>query len=202
MSVLYGKFDGRSVEYNGDDCQVIRDDDVLLAYNGVTMKLDNVMPVRDYVLVEVVKKDESLETKSGVAIASQVVADLNDCEGRVVKIGPGRMASDGQFTKSPVQPGDYVKFKDYAGNEVLIEGKEYSVVKMVDILSTFNEEQVTEEKPKGEQKVAEEGEEPREKKDGGKANYQYGIWNPFSKENEERVKKAGSDFWNQFNFNE
>ncbi|EEC43686.1 predicted protein, partial [Phaeodactylum tricornutum CCAP 1055/1] len=29
VSVLYGKFDGRPLEYQGDECQVIRDDDVL-----------------------------------------------------------------------------------------------------------------------------------------------------------------------------
>ena len=52
MSVLYGKFDGKPIEYNEDSCQMIRDDDVLLYYEGVTMKLDNVVPVRDYVLLE------------------------------------------------------------------------------------------------------------------------------------------------------
>jgi len=141
MSVLYGKFDGRSVEYNGDDCQVIRDDDVLIAYEGVTMKLDNLMLIRDYVLVETEEsKDKSLETSSGVAVAAQVMADNNVCQGQVVKVGPGRTASDGKSTKSPVQPGETVKFKDYAGNDVLIEGKLYSVVKMVDILATRSNE--------------------------------------------------------------
>ena len=137
-SVLYGKFDGRAVEYKGEECQMIRDDDVLLQYSGVSMKLENVELVRDYVLVELDEKygDEPKATTSGVVIASQVMKDDRPCEGRVVKIGEGRMASDGQLTKSPVQPGDVVKFKDYAGNDVMIEGKPYSVVKMVDILST------------------------------------------------------------------
>lgn len=137
-SVLYGKFDGKAVEYKGEECQMIRDDDVLLQYSGVSMKLDNVEPVRDYVLVELDEKygDEPQATRSGVVIASQVTRNDRPCEGRVVKIGEGRMASDGKLTTSPVQPGDVVKFKDYAGNDVMIEGKPYSVVKMVDILST------------------------------------------------------------------
>jgi chaperonin GroES len=140
MSVLYGKFDGRPVNYNGDECQVIRDDDVLLAYRGVTMKLDNVIPVRDYVLIEIAKQNQDLKTSSGVVVAAQVLKDSVVCEGRVVKVGEGRMASLGNFTPSPVKPGDYVKWKDYAGNEVKIEGKDYSLVKMVDILATLNEE--------------------------------------------------------------
>jgi chaperonin GroES len=141
MSVLYGKFDGRPVNYNGEECQVIRDDDVLLTYQGLTMRLDNVNPVRDYVLIEVEKPTvDDLQTTSGVVVAAQVMKDKAVCEGRVVKVGEGRMASLGNVTPSPVQPGDYVKWKDYAGNEVKIEGKEYSLVKMVDLLATRTDE--------------------------------------------------------------
>ena len=57
----------------------------------------------------------------------------------MVKVGEGRMASNGELTSSPVNVGDKVKFKDYAGNDVSIEGKPYSVVKMVDILSSLSE---------------------------------------------------------------
>jgi chaperonin GroES len=139
MSVLYGKFDGRAVEYKGDECQYIRDDDVLLYYTGVTMNYATSTPVRDYVLVEFPKEssDKQLQTKSGVVLAASVMKDASPCQGRVVKIGQGRMDSLGKLTTSPVQPGDLVKFKDYAGNEVIIEGKLYSVVKMVDILCTL-----------------------------------------------------------------
>jgi len=147
VSVLYGKFDGRPVEYNGDECQMIRDDDVLLYYTGVTLKYDAAVPVRDYVLIALEDKfgDGPLQTKSGVVIAAQVMKDAVPCEGVVAKVGEGRMASDGTLTPSPVQPGDVVKFKDYAGNDVMIEGKPYSVVKMVDILCTVNKESVTQE---------------------------------------------------------
>ena len=147
VSVLYGKFDGRPVEYNGDECQMIRDDDVLLYYTGLTLKYETAIPVRDYVLIALEDKfgDGPLQTKSGVVIASQVMKDAVPCEGVVAKVGEGRMASNGDLTPSPVQPGDVVKFKDYAGNDVMIEGKPYSVVKMVDILCTVNKESVTQE---------------------------------------------------------
>jgi chaperonin GroES len=144
MSVLYGKFDGRPVEYKGDECQMIHDDDCLLYYQGVTMNLGNVVPVRDYVLVALDKNAEKLETASGVVIASSVMGDQRPCQGMVVKVGEGRLASRGELTKSPVQSGEMVKFKDYAGNEVMIEGKLHSVVKMVDILCTFNAEEKVE----------------------------------------------------------
>jgi chaperonin GroES len=67
------------------------------------------------------------------------MADDLPCEGAVVKVGEGRMASNGQLTPSPVKVGERVKFKDYAGNDVKIDGKAYSVVKMVSILGTLSE---------------------------------------------------------------
>ena len=95
---------------------------------------------RDYVLIELDEDPETLATSSGVVIANQVMADTVPCEGTVVKVGEGRMASEGQLTKSPVSNGDRVKFKDYAGNDVQIEGRAYSLVKMVDILSTSSKQ--------------------------------------------------------------
>ncbi len=140
MSVLYGKYDGKAIMYNDDSCQMIRDDDCLLYYEGVTMKLDNAFPVRDYVLLALDQDPESLATSSGVVIASQVVADDVPCEGTVVKVGEGRLNSSGEFSPSPVSVGERVKFKDYAGNDVMIDGKPYSVVKMVDILCSLDKD--------------------------------------------------------------
>jgi chaperonin GroES len=141
VSVLYGQFDGRPLNYQGEDCQMIRDDQVLLYYTGVTMKLDTVVPVRDYVLVKLAdpsaQQGTGAVTKSGVVLAGQVFQDQVPCQGTVVKVGEGRLASDGQlYTPSPVQVGHVVKFKEYAGNDVTIDGEDYSVVKMVDILCT------------------------------------------------------------------
>lgn len=102
------------------------------------MRLDNVIPIRDYVLIELDDtQGEELSTASGVVIAGQVTQRDLPCEGVVVKVGEGRMCGTGEMMKCPVQPGERVKFKDYAGNEVMIEGKEYTVVKMVDILATY-----------------------------------------------------------------
>lgn len=132
-SVLYGKFDGTPILYNDNQCQMIRDDDIMLCYNtGVTMTLANVRPCRDYVLVEL--DEETLELSSGIVVAQSVQAKNLPCKGVVVKVGEGRMSSKGEFTPSPVQPGERVKFKDYAGNDVRIEDKPYSLVRMVDIL--------------------------------------------------------------------
>jgi len=132
VNVLYGKFAGTPLNYNDEDMQMIRDDDIMLYYDGVSMTRDNVVPVRDYVLVEL--EEQKLTTSSGIVVASAVTKDLEPCEGIVVKVGEGRMTSSGEFSEAPVKVGERVKFKDYAGNDVKIAEKKYSLVRMVDIL--------------------------------------------------------------------
>lgn len=131
-SVLFGKFDGHNMNYNDEAVTMIRDDDILLHYKGVRMTLGNVQPCRDYILVELM--EQKAETASGIVVAGSVMAGYEPCEGKVVKVGEGRMTSTGEFSESPVKVGDRVKFKDYAGNGVKIEGVEHSLVRMVDIL--------------------------------------------------------------------
>lgn len=125
-SVLFGKFDGHDMNYNEEPVTMIRDDDILLHYKGVRMTMENVKPCRDYVLVELTK--QKTETSSGIVVAESVMKDYEACEGIVVKVGEGRMTSKGEFSGSPAQVGDRVKFRDYAGNGVKIEGVEHSLV--------------------------------------------------------------------------
>jgi chaperonin GroES len=47
------------------------------------------------------------------------------------------MAANGELMPMEVANGDMVKFRDFAGNEVNIDDKEYSVVRMADILAKF-----------------------------------------------------------------
>jgi len=135
-SVLFGKFDGHDMDYNDEPVTMIRDDDILLYYKGVRMTKENVMPCRDYVLVELLK--QKTETSSGIVVAEAVMKDYEPCEGTVVRVGDGRMTSTGEFSPSPVKAGDRVKFKDYAGNGVRIEGVDHSLVRMVDILCALD----------------------------------------------------------------
>ena len=132
MSVLYGKFDGTPMTFNDEPMQMIRDDDVMLHYEGVKMSRGNVTPNRDYVLIKL--DEQKLETDSGIVVAASVTKDDIPCVGTVFKVGEGRMCSTGEYSASPVSPGDRVKFKDYAGNEIKIDNEAYSLVRMVEIL--------------------------------------------------------------------
>jgi co-chaperonin GroES (HSP10) len=86
--IYSGKFDGTAIKYNDEECQIIRDDNVLLMYEGVTLRLDNAIPVRDYVLVELPEsgsssQSSSLTTESGIMLAGQAIRDQLPCEGIV-----------------------------------------------------------------------------------------------------------------------
>ena len=45
-SVLYGKFDGTKINYNDEDCNLIRDDDVIMIYEGASMTMTNCRPAK------------------------------------------------------------------------------------------------------------------------------------------------------------
>ena len=135
---MYGKFDGTKINYDDEDCNLIKDDDVIMIYNGATMTLGNSRPAKDYVLVKIDGNGGELKTESGIAVSGSTTKGLLPCTGTVVMLGPGRTTSTGEIVKPPVEKGEKVKFRDYAGNEVVIEGEEYSAVRCIDLLSVNN----------------------------------------------------------------
>jgi chaperonin GroES len=77
------------------------------------------------------------ETDGGILIAKSSKSDSKPSTGEVIKVGPGKIASDGKLMPMDVAVGDKVKFRDFAGNEVEIGEMEFSVVKMSDVLAKF-----------------------------------------------------------------
>ena len=134
--VVYGKYDGTEIDYEGEKHALIRDEDILVKWSGEKLTNGNAEVVSDNVLVRVTDSKDG-ETESGLVIAATVAKGSKPSTGEVVKVGPGRMASNGEIMKVDISEGDMVKFRDFAGNEVMIEGEEYSVVRMPDILAKF-----------------------------------------------------------------
>jgi len=134
-TVVYGKFDGTTLEYNGEEVRCVRDDDVIMVYQGDYLELGNSRCCKDYVLVDVDAPGGEEKTQSGIAVAKAGREDLEPCTGKVIMVGEGRTGSDGKLTKSLVKVGEEVKFRDYAGNDIAIGGESYVAVRMTDILS-------------------------------------------------------------------
>jgi chaperonin GroES len=134
-NVVYGKYDGTEIDIDGDTHTLIRDDDILVKFTGDELILDTVDVVRDNILVKVDKSEE--ETEGGILLAKSATSEQKPSTGTVVKVGPGKMAADGTLMPMDVAVDDMVKFRDFAGNEVEIQGEEFSVVRMADVLAKY-----------------------------------------------------------------
>jgi chaperonin GroES len=134
--VVYGKYDGTEVTIDGETHSLIRDSDILVKFTGGSLTVDSVEAVNDGILVYVETREQE-ETSGGLLLASTGDDSRRPTTGVVTKVGPGRMAESGDLIPMSVEVGDQVKFMDFAGNEVKIGDKEYSVVQMPEIYAKF-----------------------------------------------------------------
>lgn len=134
-TVLFGEFDGEDMTIEGVKHTLIQDDDIYIKYSGDSLTLDSAETLRDGVLVKIKKQEESSDT--GILIARSSKADTKASVGEVVKVGPGRLATNGKLMEMEVEVGDMVKFRDFATVPVEIEDENFSVVRMQDILLKF-----------------------------------------------------------------
>jgi len=137
QGVIYGKFDGEEVMYNGAKHTIICDDDVLVKFTSAEkLSLENAEVIWDNVLVKVTKLKE-VTSSGGLLIAKTTKKALTSSIGEVVKVGPGKYAFNGALMEMDVAPGDMVKFRDFAAQEVEIGSETFAVLKMTDILAKF-----------------------------------------------------------------
>jgi len=89
-----------------------------------------IRPLADNILVEPIEREA--KTPAGIVIPD--TAKEKPQEGKVIAVGPGRYI-DGKLVKPEVSVGDTVLYRRYGGSEVKIEGKEYLIVGLDDILA-------------------------------------------------------------------
>jgi len=89
-------------------------------------------PLRDHVILEVMKEDE--KTKGGIVLPDTASKERPE-QGKVVAVGPGRLNLKGQRVPMELKKGDVVLFSKYGPNEVKVDDKEYLVAKEEDILA-------------------------------------------------------------------
>ena len=89
-----------------------------------------VKPLLDRVLIQMEKAEET--TKSGIILAGSAKEKPQIAD--VVEVGPGGLV-DGKEVKMYVKKGDRVITSKYAGTEVKLDDKEYTIVRQSDILA-------------------------------------------------------------------
>ena len=91
-----------------------------------------IRPLQDKVVLEQMEAEE--KTASGILLPNS--AQEKPMMAKVVAVGEGGFV-DGNEVKMLVKPGDIVLYAKYAGSEVKIEDKKYTIVKQADILAVL-----------------------------------------------------------------
>jgi len=91
-----------------------------------------IKPLADNILVEPLEREA--KTPAGIVIPD--TAKEKPQEGKVIAVGPGKYES-GKLVKPEVKKGDRVLYRRYGGSEIKINGKEYLIVGVDDILGVI-----------------------------------------------------------------
>ncbi|WP_027724873.1 co-chaperone GroES [Tuberibacillus calidus] len=88
-------------------------------------------PLGDRIVIEPVEKEE--KTAGGIVLPD--TAKEKPQEGRVIAVGTGKVADNGERIALEVKEGDRIIFSKYAGTEVKYDGKEYLILRQDDVLA-------------------------------------------------------------------
>ena len=96
------------------------------------IKAKDLRLLNDNILVEGIKP----ETRRGVIIG--VSTDDKPQEGKVLRVGPGKLLDSGERAKPSIAPGMYVLFNEHTTTKFNLEGKIYFVLKEEDLVGYTN----------------------------------------------------------------
>jgi chaperonin GroES len=91
-------------------------------------------PLGDKVVVQLIEQED--KTASGIYLPDS--AKKKPTEGKVIAIGNGRVLDTGERNKLSVNVGDRVLFSKYGGNEVSVEGQDYTILDEDQIYAILN----------------------------------------------------------------
>lgn len=91
-------------------------------------------PLGDKVVVQVTEQAD--KTAGGIYLPDS--AKKKPQEGKVIAVGQGRVLDNGERNQLNVKTGDRVLFSKYGGNEVTIEGEEYTILDENQIYAILN----------------------------------------------------------------
>ena len=87
-------------------------------------------PLADRVVVKMTEAEET--TKGGIILAG--TAKEKPTVAEVIAVGPGGTV-DGKTVTMTVKPGDKVVMDKYSGTKINLDGTEFIIVKLADILA-------------------------------------------------------------------
>lgn len=86
--------------------------------------MSNLKPLGDKVVVQLIESED--KTASGIYLPDS--AKKKPQTGKVIATGNGRVLDNGDRNTLTVQVGDVVLFSKYGGNEVSVDGQDYTIL--------------------------------------------------------------------------
>ena len=93
----------------------------------------NIRPLKHRIVVRPLEE----ETRTAGGIYLPDTAKEKPQQGEVMAVGPGKMLDNGKRAPLPLKAGDKVIFGKYAGTEVRVEGEEFKILELRDVLAKF-----------------------------------------------------------------
>ena len=90
-----------------------------------------IQPLADRIMVKVLEAKEM--TKGGIVLPD--TAKEKPQEAEVIAVGKGKVSDEGKTISPEVKVGDKILFGKYSGTEIMMDGKEYLILKEEDILA-------------------------------------------------------------------
>jgi chaperonin GroES len=90
-------------------------------------------PLSDHVCIE---REEEGESQIGSIVIPDTAKEQPQI-GKVLSVGPGKVADDGTRQALTVKPGDRVIYAKFGGTEFDLEGEEFLVLRESDILAVI-----------------------------------------------------------------
>ncbi len=94
-----------------------------------------IRPLHDRILVE--RIEEENKTPGGIIIPDS--AKEKPVEGKVIAVGNGKIAENGEVKPLDVKEGDKILFGKYAGTDIKIGGQEYLIMREDDVLGIIED---------------------------------------------------------------
>lgn len=91
-------------------------------------------PLGDKVVIELLEQED----KSAGGLYLPDSAKKKPQTGKVIAVGDGRILDDGSRAKMNVKVGDKVIFSKYGGNDVTLDGDEYTILDEDQIYAVIN----------------------------------------------------------------
>ncbi|KAK2645078.1 hypothetical protein Ddye_020273 [Dipteronia dyeriana] len=131
--VVYSKYAGTEVEFNGTNHLILKEDDIV----GIleTDDIKDLKPLNDRVFIKVAEAEE--KTAGGLLLTE--ASKEKPSIGTVVAAGPGPVDEEGKRKPLSVAPGNTVMYSKYAGNDFKgTDGSNYIALRATDVMAVLS----------------------------------------------------------------